>query len=105
MTSAEKELWKYLRWKQFLGIRFRRQFWFGPYILDFYAPQEKICIEIDGDTHTEDEAIVYDGERTRFLISHKIRVIRYTNVQVYQNIFEVLEDLWEKIRHTPPNLP
>lgn len=52
-TLAELELWKHLRNRQLEGIKFRRQYPLGRFIVDFYCPQAKLAIEIDGDTHAE----------------------------------------------------
>ena len=47
-TAAEAVLWLLLKGKQLDGMRWRRQFGVGPYILDFYCPQLRLCIELDG---------------------------------------------------------
>lgn len=47
-TDAEKIIWKYLRNKQFYGIKFLRQYSVGPYIVDFYCPFDRLAIELDG---------------------------------------------------------
>jgi len=51
MTRAECELWKYLRRRNLRGYKFRRQFSIDIYIIDFYCPQLKLAVEVDGDTH------------------------------------------------------
>ena len=51
-TAAESTLWKVLRNKQIEGLRFRRQHSIGPYIMDFYCPEIKLCIELDGEPMT-----------------------------------------------------
>ncbi len=104
MTPAEKKLWKYLRWKQLLNLKFRRQFWIWPYILDFYCPERRLCIELDGDTHLEITSKIYDQERTDFLKTQWIEVIRYTNLDIYENITGVMENI-HQLLSTPPNLP
>lgn len=96
----QKEIWKYLRWKNIEGIKFRRQFWVWPYILDFYNPEKQICIEIDGETYSTDAAKKYDRERTEFLVWHWITVIRYTNTEIYENIEWVIENITSVLRNT-----
>jgi very-short-patch-repair endonuclease len=49
-TEAEKKLWQCVKAKQ-LGVKFRRQYSVDAYVLDFYSPQSKLAIEIDGDSH------------------------------------------------------
>ncbi len=84
MTEPEKQIWYKLRNRQFYGIKFRRQYSVGAYILDFYTPELKLGIEIDGDSHAE--RIEYDNERTEYLKSLGIKIIRYTNRDVMNNI-------------------
>ena len=67
MTPSERILWKYIRGKQLDGWRFRRQHGFGPYVLDFYCPTLKLCIEVDGNIHFIDEIKQKDDDRTIFL--------------------------------------
>jgi len=52
-TDAEKALWAYLRNKQFYGMKFFRQYSIGPYILDFYCPNMKLAVELDGNSTTD----------------------------------------------------
>lgn len=50
MGVSEKVLWEHLRAKR-LGFKFRRQFPIGPYVLDFYCAEAKLCVEVDGEQH------------------------------------------------------
>ncbi|HUT98397.1 MAG TPA: DUF559 domain-containing protein, partial [bacterium] len=50
-TKAETRLWRCLRRKQLFGARFRRQHPLGGYILDFYCPESKLAVELDGSGH------------------------------------------------------
>lgn len=80
-TLAETLLWqKVLRGKQFEDYKFLRQKPIGPYIIDFYCAVLRLAIEIDGDSHAEQ--IEYDLQRTRFLKSLGLHVVRYTNRDV-----------------------
>ncbi len=90
-TKAESKLWDRLSNKQLEGRKFRRQVSVEFYVLDFYCPSEKLCIELDGETHLSDEALIYDEERTAFLNSCGIRVIRFWNEEVFENIEGVLD--------------
>ena len=84
---AEQRLWLRLRNRQLMGYRFRRQYGVGPYVLDFYCPELKLAIEVDGDSHFE--AREYDRKRQRYIESLGIRVLRFTN----REVFERLDDL------------
>ena len=96
MTPAEQRLWFKLNQKQLLGLKFRRQHGIGPYIVDFYCPEKKIVIEVDGDVHAFDVAIKRDQERQAYLENLGLRVIRYNNNDVLKGLDHVLEDLFRR---------
>ena len=83
-------LWKKLRGKQLDGYRFRQQHGFGPYVLDFYCPSLRLCIELDGGVHDEEKVRLKDEERTLFLEENKIKVLRFRNEEVEQGLDNVL---------------
>ncbi len=87
MTSAERRLW-------FCCLReapykFRRQRPIGSYIVDFYCAQLELVIEVDGDSHFNEDNTEYDRERTQFLESIGLRVLRFTNDEISQQIDDV----------------
>ena len=84
-------LWKKLRGKQLDGYRFRQQHGFGPYVLDFYCPALRLCIELDGGIHDEEVTRQKDEDRTDFLRQNRIQVVRFKNEEVEQNIDNVLD--------------
>src|SRR5688572_9659570 len=84
LTPAEAALWKALQRGQLEGRKFRRQHSFGKYILDFYCPAEKLAIKLDGRHHFSDSGFVGDSERTAFLNSHGITVLRFENKEVFE---------------------
>ena len=83
MTPEEKHLW-YDFLKDY-PVRFRKQEIIGCYIVDFYCSSAKIAIEIDGAQHYLPESIVYDKERTEYLESNGINVIRLLNKDISKN--------------------
>ena len=91
MTDAEEKLWFQIRRKQILGVQFYRQRPIGQYITDFYAPTQKLVIELDGSQHLEGEAMQLDMQRTAFLESIGISVVRFNNMAVFNNMTGVLE--------------
>jgi very-short-patch-repair endonuclease len=104
LTPAEAKLWTLLKGKQMEGRKFRRQHSFGNYILDFYCPEERIAIELDGQGHFEFTQAEYDRERDLFLEHYGIRVLRFENKWVWDNP----EGLLERVRgyfNQPPRLP
>ena len=96
-TPTEQMLWKRLRSKQLDGFRFRQQHGYGPYVLDFYCPSLRLCIELDGEVHNTLKAQQHDYERTLFLKECKIHVIRFKNEEVEQNIEDVLSKIKDYI--------
>jgi very-short-patch-repair endonuclease len=91
----ENILWMYLRNRQLLWLKFRRQYSVWKYILDFYCPEKKICIELDWESHDWKEE--YDTERTVFLVSVWIIVIRYSNQELKENLEGVVLDIERRI--------
>ena len=83
-TPEERVLWKVLRGRQLLGYKWRRQFSEGPYILDFYCPELKLCVEVDGLQHTAEEEVKRDNRRTAYLSKEGITVLRVSNEVVWK---------------------
>ncbi|MGH7249771.1 MAG: endonuclease domain-containing protein, partial [Minisyncoccia bacterium] len=95
-TKAEKIVWEELRNKK-LGIKFRRQHPFDMYVLDFYAPKIKLAIELDGSPHKEKENKEWDKDRTEYLEMKGMRVLRFWNAEVENNLKETLEKIKQEI--------
>ena len=93
LTSAEATVWKSLQKSQLEGRKFRRQHSVGSYILDFYCPSERLCVELDGAHHFTSEGLAYDQRRTAFLNSMDIRVVRFENCRVFEDLEGVLEEV------------
>jgi len=99
MTEAEIVLWSRIRRNQVNGARFYRQKPIGKYIVDFYCPAKKLVIEIDGGQHYESgEIIPEDRERTVFLESQGLKVIRFTNTDIMRNLVSVIDVIVEETR-------
>jgi very-short-patch-repair endonuclease len=98
IPEPEKILWRRLRHKQIRNIKFRRQYSVGPYVIDFYSPELRLGIEIDGDSHRWGDAPAYDRAREEFTIENGIRIIRFTNLEVLENIEGVLKKINTVIR-------
>ncbi|MEK7669336.1 MAG: endonuclease domain-containing protein [Patescibacteria group bacterium] len=96
-TDAEKKLWEYLRGRRLQGLKFHRQFSIGAYILDFYCPKFRFGIELDGSQHKENEIVLYDKDRERILKASNIKVVRFWNNDVENNIDRVLEKILKEI--------
>lgn len=96
-TKTEQILWSKVRNRQVHNIKFRRQFGIGKYIVDFYSAQLKLVIEIDGPSHFTDEGIEYDKARTNYLQSLGLKVIRFTNDDIYRRVNSVIEQISKEI--------
>lgn|SRR5690606_6834773 len=104
-TDAEHLMWKILRAKRFMNLKFRRQHVIEHYIVDFYCHEIGLVIELDGSQHGTEDAIEYDTERTKFLEALGFIVVRYWNYDVLGRTDVVLEDLWQvccELRRTSP---
>lgn len=91
-TKTERILWQHLHRSQ-LGFKFRRQISFDYFIADFYCPSVKLVVEIDGDSHFEPGADVYDEERTARIAGLGVLVIRFTNQDVLLDLERVLAEI------------
>ena len=80
-TGAERVVWRALRDRQ-LGVKFRRQHPLGPYIVDFYCEEHRLVVEIDGGHHGPE----VDGRRTGYLEANGMRVLRFWNNDVSDNL-------------------
>jgi very-short-patch-repair endonuclease len=98
MTDAEKMLWSRVRRKQILGVQFYRQKPIGNYVVDFYAPQANLVIELDGGQHFESERQRYDEQRTLYLQKQGLSVLRFTNLDVLKNIEGVMEVIFRQVQ-------
>lgn len=97
-TEPEQRLWYRIRSKQLNSLKFRRQHGIGPYIVDFYCPEMKIIIEIDGETHFTDEQKALDSKREDYLRSLGLKIVRYTNDEIMKNLEGVLEDILSNVK-------
>jgi len=96
MTAAENALWASLGLK-FPNTKFRRQHPLGQYIADFYCHQHKLVIEVDGSIHSLPKVIQNDFEKQQFLEGQGLKVLRFTNNQVFNNLEQVLESINKNI--------
>lgn len=90
-TDAEKLLWHHPRNSQIADAKFRRQYPIGSYIIDFYCPEKKLAIELEGSQHLLNKA--YDERRDKNVSTDGIVVIRFLDTEVFQNLHGVLEKI------------
>ena len=98
MTKEERHLWyDFLR---SYPVRFSRQKVLGKYIADFYSAEAGVIIELDGLQHDEEKEQKYDAERTAFLESYGLRMIRIPNNEVNRNFRGVCEYIDTAVRQS-----
>ncbi|MFI5022758.1 MAG: endonuclease domain-containing protein [Alphaproteobacteria bacterium] len=100
-TDAEVRLWSRLRCKQLDGFRFRRQQPIGPYVADFFCPEVKLVIEVDGGQHAIEEA--RDMTRSAWLEAAGYRVMRFWNNDVLANTDGVVLTIRAALVDRPPS--
>ena len=90
-----------LLWYNFLSkypLRFHRQYVIGDYIVDFYCHKAKLVVELDGSQHYEPEKIKQDMERTAYLESVGLQVLRFTNLDIQQQFRAVCDTIDRQIQ-------
>ena len=105
-TDAEKKLWSILRNRQLLDVKFRRQFSISQYIIDFYCPQCRLGIEADGGQHYDNNGKQKDERRTEELSEFGIKILRFSDHEILNNIEGVIEVILKEIEKLiiPPHL-
>lgn len=100
-TCSEKIIWHYLCGNNLGGYKFRRQQGIGPYVVDFYCPEAKLAVEIDGDSHYQIGAAEHDRVKQEFIERAGIRVVRFTDNDVRDSLDNALAIILQKLRTTP----
>ncbi len=95
MTSAERILWEHLKGKKMLNLRFRPQHPIYKFIADFYCHPLKIIIEIDGGIHHSNDQHKYDIDREDEIRNWGIKIIRFNNEEIVNNLDNVLNKIKE----------
>lgn len=106
LTDCERLMWSRLRNRGLAGLKFRRQHPFPPYVLDFYCPAVQLVVELDGGQHYDDGGLERDRLRTAYLQRQGLEVLRFSNLDVLQNLDGVLTEIlrWIEARPLTPAL-
>ena len=99
-TFLEEILWTHLRNRKCLGIKFRRQYSIDQYVIDFYALEIKLAIELDGDVHNDPDQKIYDAERQKYLETFGVTFCRITNEEYEgnpENAFKKIETMIKQL--------
>lgn len=97
MTKAEQLVWERLKGNQLQGFKFRRQHPIQKFIVDFYCHKLKLVIEIDGKYHETEEQKQYDLKRSEILKFHELRILRFTNDEIFTDIDSVIIKIKDQI--------
>jgi len=97
-TLAEEIVWQNVRNRKMLGYKFRRQYSVDYFVIDFYCPELKLALEIDGSVHNSEEAKKYDREREKYIEQFGIKFLRITNAEVLGNSNRAFAKIEERIK-------
>ncbi|HUX57759.1 MAG TPA: endonuclease domain-containing protein [Bacteroidales bacterium] len=97
MALAEKLLWKELKRKEIFNARFKRQHPIDIFVVDFYCHKHKLAIEVDGEIHLKEEVQEYDDSRSHDIEKLGIKILRFTNKEVIENIEMVKQRILQEI--------
>ena len=96
MTPSERSLWSELRNNRLDGWHFRRQQIIDGFIVDFYCHRAGLIIEVDGPIHDSQQDM--DAEREAVLLNRGLKIIRFTNDQVMNEMPSVLDNVRQCIQ-------
>ena len=102
MTFSEKLLWSELRNKETFKVRFKRQHPIDIFIVDFYCHKHKLAIEVDGEIHLDEEVKEYDDGRSHDIEMLGIKILRFTNAEVIENMETVKQKILDYIHSSSP---
>ena len=100
-TDAERKLWMHLRDRQLNGLKYRRQQSIGRYIVDFFCPERRLVIELDGGQHASQ--VQKDQRCTEFLNKAGYRVLRFWDHEVLTDTEAVLQKIVNELNPPHPN--
>jgi very-short-patch-repair endonuclease len=104
-TPSEEKLWQALRNRKILNLKFHRQYIITDFIVDFYCPSLKLCIEVDGSIHNLKDKRIYDLERENIIKQHNFTIIRFTNESIEKNLPMVVDQIKKYITTNSPLCP
>jgi very-short-patch-repair endonuclease len=102
MTLAEIKLWEELQKKEIFKARWKRQHPVGIFVVDFYCHKYKLAIEVDGDIHLQEEVREHDDGRSHDIEKLGIRILRFKNQEVFEEIESVKACILNEINSSSP---
>ena len=101
MTDVERILWQKIRNRKISGFKFRRQHPIGQFIVDFFCPEKDLIIELDGGIHMEEVVKERDENRSAELERLGLKVVRFRNEEVEEDIDGVLDRIRDLLISRP----
>jgi len=103
-TPGEAILWNVLKNKKLHGFDFHRQKPLLNFIVDFYCYELNLVIEIDGHYHHNEDQHKLDVARETELSAYHLTIIRFTEIEIRQDMINVLRTLENHIFDTQPQV-
>lgn len=100
-TKAERVIWWLLRNKMFLGYKFRRQYVFRGFIIDFYCPTARLGIELEGGIHSKQRE--YDALRQEAIEEYGVKLLRFKNFELFNDPISVLDRIINELTISRPS--
>ncbi len=97
-TNAEELVWRFLRNKQMLGYKFKRQYSVDHFVIDFYCSELKLAVEVDGESHNNPEQRKYDSKRQKYLEKFNIKFVRIKDEDLLGNPNEAFKKIEDSIQ-------
>ena len=101
-THSEELLWKFLRNRQMLGYKFKRQYSVDQYVIDFYCSEVKLAVELDGASHNSPKRKEYDNKRQKKLEAFGIKFVRISDDELFGNPNKAFEKIEKTIKDLSP---
>ncbi len=89
-THCEQLLWGEIRNRK-LKYKFIRQYSVDGYVMDFYSPEARLGIEIEGEIHKFTKK--YDKYREKYISAFWIKILKFKNDDIQNNITFVVETI------------
>ena len=103
-TNTEELVWRFIRNKQILETKFKRQYSVDHFVIDFYCAELKLAIEIDGGTHNTPDQKRKDLGRQKYLERFNIKFVRIKDEELFSNPNKAFSKIENAIKSIPGDL-
>jgi very-short-patch-repair endonuclease len=104
-TRVERRAWYLLRNGHVAGLKFRRQQPIDHYTVDFYCPELRVALELDGGVHSQPSQAKRDKAKDEYLRALGIRVVRIPNALVMEDPEKFVRKIAGLTRLDPSPVP